>query len=356
MAYIGIDPNVGDIAFQKFAGTGSATSFTLSQNVTSGEAILVTVGNVLQEPGASASYTANGTTLEFSEAPANGDDIVVRFLGRAVDQPLSFAMQVFKYVATSNQTAFTGADSAGAILAFGSDVDVYLNGVHLDTTDFTLSGGDTVTLASGATVNDELVVRAFRSFAATDTVSKASGGAFTGAVTATGGLNVGTIKDASATSTAMTIDSSGRVILSAIPYIRLEVTGTPSTAIGSDSIGIIPLNNVIASRGITHNTSTFAFQVPVAGLYNFQGGLRWNSSSANYLWWRVAQTDGTLVQNVLVINTGTTGSFISSFGSIILPLAASTDYRIEFGDGSASTTTSVQGGQSFMTIHLVGGA
>ena len=93
-------------------------------------------------------------------------------------------MQLFKYVATSNQTAFTGADSTGAVLAFGSDVDVYLNGVHLDTTDFTLSGGNTVTLASGATANDELVIRAFRAFAATDTVSKASGGTFSGEITA----------------------------------------------------------------------------------------------------------------------------------------------------------------------------
>ena len=184
MAYIGIDPNVGDITFQKFSGTGSATSFTLSQSVASGEAIIVTVGNVIQEPGATASYIAQGTTLTFSEAPANGDDIVVRFLGRAIDQPLSFAMQLFKYVATSNQTVFTGADSTGTVLAFGSDVDVYLNGVHLDTTDFTLSGGNTITLASGATVNDELVVRAFRAFAATDTVSKASGGTFSGEITA----------------------------------------------------------------------------------------------------------------------------------------------------------------------------
>jgi len=208
MAYLGVDPNVGDITFQKFTGTGSATSFTLSQNVASGEAILVTVGNVLQEPGVTASYIAQGTTLTFSEAPANGDDIVVRFLGRAVDQPLSFAMQLFKYVATANQTAFTGADSAGAILAFGSDVDVYLNGVHLDTTDFTLSGGDTVTLASGATVNDELVIRAFRAFAATDTVSKASGGTFSG------GVSMGSTLSVTGTSTFTgAITSSGGIKL-----------------------------------------------------------------------------------------------------------------------------------------------
>ena len=33
MAYIGVDPNVGDITFQTFTGDGSATAFTLAQNV-----------------------------------------------------------------------------------------------------------------------------------------------------------------------------------------------------------------------------------------------------------------------------------------------------------------------------------
>ena len=185
MAYLGIDPNVGDIFFQRFTGDGNATAFTLAQSVVSGESILVTIGNVVQETGVGKAYTASGTTLTFSAAPANGDVITVRFFGRAVDQPTSFAMQLFKYTATASQTAFTGADANGAILAFsGNDVDVYLNGVHLDSTDFTPSNGDTITLASGATVNDELVIRAFRAFTVTDTVSKSSGGTFAAEITA----------------------------------------------------------------------------------------------------------------------------------------------------------------------------
>ena len=185
MAYIGVDPNLGDITFQTFTGDGSAVSFTLGQSVVSGEALLVTIGNVVQEPGLNKAYTAQGNTLTFSAAPANGDVITVRFFGRAVDQPTSYAMQLFKYTATASQTAFTGADANGAILAFsGNDVDVYLNGVHLDSSDFTASNGDTITLGSGATVNDELVIRAFRAFTVTDTVSKASGGTFAGEITA----------------------------------------------------------------------------------------------------------------------------------------------------------------------------
>ena len=185
MAYIGIDPNVGDITFQRFTGNGNDTAFTLAQSVVSGEALIVTIGNVVQEPGIGKAYTAQGTTLTFSAAPANGDVITVRFFGRAVDQPTSYAMQLFKYTATASQTAFTGADANGAILAFsGNDVDVYLNGVHLDSSDFTPSNGDTITLASGAAANDELVIRAFRAFTVTDTVSKSSGGTFAAEITA----------------------------------------------------------------------------------------------------------------------------------------------------------------------------
>ena len=185
MAYIGIDPNVGDITFQTFTGDGSTTDFTLAQSVAGGEAILVTIGNVVQEPGASASYVAYATTLQFGTAPASGDIITVRYFGRAIDQPLSYGMQLFKYVATASQTVFTGADNNGAILAFsGNDIDIYLNGVHLDRTDYTPTNGDTITLTTGAALNDELVIRAFRAFSVTDTVSKASGGAFAAEITA----------------------------------------------------------------------------------------------------------------------------------------------------------------------------
>ena len=199
MAYIGVDPNLGDITFQRFTGTGSATAFTLAQSVVSGEALLVTIGNVVQEPGTNKAYTAQGNTLTFSAAPANGDVITVRFFGRAVDQPTSYAMQLFKYVATNNQTAFTGADANGAILAFsGDDVDVYLNGVHLDSSDFTASNGDTITLGTGAATNDELVIRAYRAFTVTDTVSKASGGTFSGEITAPSFQTTNTLVDTAA--------------------------------------------------------------------------------------------------------------------------------------------------------------
>jgi hypothetical protein len=186
MAYIGSEPNYGTVASQRFTGDGSTTSFGLTQTVPDGESIIVTIGNVVQEPGASAAYTASGNTLAFSAAPDNGDVIMVRYLGRSIDTPSSYTNVIrFKYVATASQTVFTGADINSAILAFsGPVVDVFLNGVHLDETDYTISNGDTVTLATGATLNDEIVIIAYRAQTFADVVAASTGGTFAGGITA----------------------------------------------------------------------------------------------------------------------------------------------------------------------------
>ena len=81
--------------------------------------------------------------------------------------------QILKYVATSGQTAFTGADGTGVVLDIGptSSVRVFMNGVLLDTTDYTLTA-NTVTLGSAATVSDEIVIFVDKQFLAADSYSK----------------------------------------------------------------------------------------------------------------------------------------------------------------------------------------
>ena len=71
----------------------------------------------------------------------------------------------FEYTATANQTTFTGADSNGATMAYDSGfIDVYLNGVKLANADYTATNGTSVVLASGASVNDILMVVAYGTF------------------------------------------------------------------------------------------------------------------------------------------------------------------------------------------------
>jgi len=165
-------------------------------------------------------------------------------------------------------------------------------------------------------------------------------------------LYVDNIYSKTGTSQALTIDSSGQVLLSAIPYMQMKCTD--GTSFTKNNSAITRFNNVIASRGITLNTSTYKFQVPVAGLYHFSGAVRWNNASS-YLWWKVDDGSGTAVQNgALILNNGNSGSFATSAGSFIAPLAASTDYQITFGDGAINTAALDATGQTFMSIYLVG--
>jgi hypothetical protein len=81
-----------------------------------------------------------------------------------------------KYVATANQTTFTGADANGDTLAYDPlYLDVYLNGVHLDPTDYTATNGTSVVLATGANVGDILYIVAFGTF----NISTVAGSAIT---------------------------------------------------------------------------------------------------------------------------------------------------------------------------------
>jgi hypothetical protein len=85
MAYIGTDINYGNIAKQTGTGDGSDTTpiAALTYTAPSNESILVFLDGVCQVPG--TDFSATGTTLTFTTAPANGVAILVIFLGRNVD-------------------------------------------------------------------------------------------------------------------------------------------------------------------------------------------------------------------------------------------------------------------------------
>lgn len=76
MAYLGkeaINRSTGT-SKDSFSGDGSTTAFTMSKSVLLVTDIEVFVDNVQQEP--TTAYTVSGTTLTFTEAPANGTNNV----------------------------------------------------------------------------------------------------------------------------------------------------------------------------------------------------------------------------------------------------------------------------------------
>ena len=73
MPFIGTTPTQGFVSSfpkQSFTPNGSTTVFTLTNPVATANDLEVFVGNVRQEP--TTAYTAAGTTLTMSEAPASG--------------------------------------------------------------------------------------------------------------------------------------------------------------------------------------------------------------------------------------------------------------------------------------------
>ena len=91
---------------------------------------------------------------------------------------------LYEYTATSGQTTFSGSDDNSATLSYTVDnLQVVMNGVILDPSDYTATNGTSVVLAAGAATNDLVNIYAFKSFTTADMVSKSAGGTFAGAVT-----------------------------------------------------------------------------------------------------------------------------------------------------------------------------
>ena len=79
----------------------------------------------------------------------------------------------FEYTATAGQTVFTGNDNNGVALVFTADlIQVFLNGVLLHPGEDYTTSTNTVTLVSGAALNDAVLIAAFSSFDVANTYTK----------------------------------------------------------------------------------------------------------------------------------------------------------------------------------------
>jgi hypothetical protein len=157
------------------------------------------------------------------------------------------AMLVYKYVATAGQTTFSGAASVGGTLSYTSNnIIVFVNGVSLDSTDYTATNGTSVVLASGAALNDEVVIVAFKSFTVADTYTKGEVDAF--AVKLTGAQTVAGVKTFSSQpvfSAGIDLSSNGQVKFPATQNASSDAntlddyeegTWTPTATSGGGSI------------------------------------------------------------------------------------------------------------------------
>lgn len=87
--------------------------------------------------------------------------------GDGLSSILSGSVNRYSYTATGGQTTFDAVYSPGY-------VDVYLNGIRLDTADYTATNGTTVVLAVAADTGDLINIVGQEAYPATDTYSQAN--------------------------------------------------------------------------------------------------------------------------------------------------------------------------------------
>jgi hypothetical protein len=160
----------------------------------------------------------------------------------------------YRYSASGSQTDFTSTDLDSKTLQIdsGSLVDVYLNGVLLDTADYNTNTANQVTLTSGATASDEVMIVVYDVFSLSDAMPK-TGGTFTSSVTHTAKSTVNIASSGNAIDFKLGGTTIGNIgVISDRVYLTAEGSHgvyldasannfCPSSTTGTDADGTIDL-------------------------------------------------------------------------------------------------------------------
>lgn len=190
--------------------------------------------------------------------------------------------QRYKYIASGSQTTFTGSDNNGNTLTYDSGyIDVYMNGVHLDPSDYTATNGSSVVLGSGAAAGDIIYVVAF--------------GTFNVASINADNLSSGTVNNARLPAT--------------ISDKTIQATALTAKGDGSSNAGKIQLND-------NDNSNSVSIQSPA--------------------------TVGSNITLTLPSSTGTNGQALTTNGSGVLSWSTISETKPTVGSISPTTITNSQ--------------
>ena len=137
--------------------------------------------------------------------------------------------------------------------------------------------------------------------------------------------------------TAMTIDSSGRILTPARPVFRAYSSGT--WTIAHNTFTIFPANTAVINVGGSYNTSTYKFTAPIAGVYYFYG--QWfGSISSNRGIISIYKNDSQTEDNMgsQALHQGSTSNGGISYGGQNL-------MQMDAGDTASCQTYQESGGQ-----------
>jgi len=197
------------------------------------------------------------------------------------------------YTATGSETSIGTSQIAGLSFAANADIDVSLNGVTLVAgTDYNTTSANTVGGLAALSASDVIEIVIYEKFQLADMLSKSAGGNLGGA------LGVGTIKEATGTTTAMTIDSSGRILTPARP--AFSGTHINSGSGNTGLTGTIIMNTEDFDIGGNYDNSTGIYTVPVTGIYRYSFSGFFSASDGT----------GTTGQKSVGLQTNASGSFV----------------------------------------------
>jgi len=200
---------------------------------------------------AANSITLNGFTAD------SGDDLVINTLSQTVTTSHIVVgdtfMNTFKFIATSGQTSFTGTDANSKTLGIdSSNFNVFQNGIKLmDSDDFTSNPiTNTITLTSGASTSDEIVITAIENKASNVTVDAQALFNLVDSAYIAARTPASTAPDAwiEVTTTPLTLTGGQRLI---VDTSTAKTVNLPATAMLGDEVKIIDGTGQAATNAIT---------------------------------------------------------------------------------------------------------
>ena len=171
-------------------------------------------------------------------------------------------------------------------------------------------------------------------------------------------LKVNTIQDATNSTTAMTIDSSGRVLQPSVPAFRVGISSSQSIT-ASDTDTIIEWNEGISSEADNcfsqggFSWSSGIVTVPLSGVYHFSLTARVDGIGSGYLLIKILRNnDGASNRDFYSIEGAPASNHQAVTGSGVFKLTANDTVRVIVYAESDSNYTVHH--QSLFSGHLVG--
>jgi hypothetical protein len=143
-------PSQLGVKVNEFIGTGACTTFSLSSVPVNKNLTSVIVGGV---PQMKSSYTITGSSIVFTEAPANSANIEVTVYSGGGGYAASFSTVVDTFSGDGSSLEFT----LSTLPQNENHTFVYLNGVYQNKSVYTISGANVI-FTEAATANDTLEV------------------------------------------------------------------------------------------------------------------------------------------------------------------------------------------------------